>query len=300
MWSQSKTTLYTFMLQRVIFFSILAHMQRPIVFNYLEPRTFLQDVLGYKCFKNPSFSARAWARQMGLKTHSMLVYLLNGQRRVLLKHTEFLFRAMDLAENEAAYFSNLVQFHNCKTLTEQKFYESQLKALHPNNELAFVELEQFKLVSDWYHMAILEMTSLADFKNDPHWISRRLENKVTSYQVKEAVNRLVNEGLLRIDGEKLVKTHARLMTSKSRTSESIREHHKQVLQLALDATDKQDLTQRYYNSCAMTVDSSKLKEAVDLIVKFRGEMARLMESSSGDQTYQLGIQFFRLTDNNSE
>ena len=140
------------------------------------------------------------------------------------------------------------------------------------------------------------MTQLKGFKNDPKWIAERLGNKITSYQVKEALDRLIALNILKGEGNKLVKTRARLTTPKNKTSESIKEHHKQVLNLALEAIEKQNLDKRYYNSCAMTVDSSKLKEAVDLIIESRGQMAKLMEKSQGDQTYQLGIQFFRLTD----
>lgn len=269
---------------------------RPNIFNYTEPRTFLNDVFGYKNSLNPAFSARAWSKLMGFKAHTTLVYLLKGQRRIRPQHINSLLKGLRLEENEAQYFGNLVHFHNCSSDMELNYYETKLKSLHPQKEFSFVELEQFRSISNWHHMAILEMTLLNDFKNDPQWISQRLNNKITPAQVTDSIERLLNLGLLMEDDGKLIKTQARLMTPKNRTSEAIRQHHKQVLQLAYEATDKQNLDQRYYNSCAMTVDAKNLKEATDLIISFRSQMAKLMEKSQGDQTYQLSIQFFNLTD----
>jgi len=273
-------------------------MKQPEVYNYSEPQSFLRDTLGYKCAKNPSFSVRAWARQMGLKAHASLVFLLNGRRQIRLQHLPFLIKGLNLDEPQAKYFSDLVHFHNSKTCREQEFYERQLKAQHPSHEFSFVDLEKFRSIANWYHMAILEMTELADFENDPHWICERLENKLTVYQVHEAVERLLNLGLLKLEDGRLAKTEAHFMTPKNRTSESIKEHHKQILELAITAADQQDLDERYYNSCAMTIDSSKIKEATELILEFRTRFASLIEKPKGNETYQLSVQFFRLTNQN--
>src|SRR5688572_7095633 len=101
-------------------------MDAPQIYNYSEPRGFLRDTLGHKCSKNPSFSVRAWARQMGLKTHSSLVFLLNGQRKIRPQHLQFLLKGLNLSKDEEKYFSGLVQFHNSTSPIEQEYFESQL------------------------------------------------------------------------------------------------------------------------------------------------------------------------------
>ena len=158
-----------------------------------------------------------------------------------------------------------------------------------------MESEKFHAVSDWIHMAILEMTKLKDFKDDASWIASRLGFGATAQNVKEAVERLLAMNLLERRASRLVKTHERLTTPKDRASECIREHHRQVLANAQTALAAQSTDERVFNSCTMTVDANRLPEAKELILKFRTEMAKLMETEGGSETYQLSVQFFRLT-----
>jgi uncharacterized protein (TIGR02147 family) len=106
--------------------------------------------------------------------------------------------------------------------------------------------------------------------------------------------------LLRVENGRYIKTNERLTTPNDRASECIREHHKQVMQNGFKAIEEQDISERVLNSCAMTIDAGKMNEAKELILKFRQDMAKLMEKPSGDETYQLSIQFFKLTDKKKE
>lgn len=272
----------------------------PMIYDYAEPRTYLRDVLSQKQAHNPLFSIRAWARQMGFQCHTSLVFFLNGKRKIRPEHLDRLNRGLKLATTEETYLRTLVHLQCAKTESERTHYEARLKLLRPSKEDTLLETEKFRLIADWIHMTILEMTQLADFQGSSEWIARRLKFRQNVAQVQTALDRLINLGLLKREGEKLVKTNERLTTPKDRSSECIREHHRQVLQNALTAIDSQSVNERVLNSCTMTVDSSRLEEAKELILKFRTDMAKLMEKEGGDETYQLSVQFFKLTGQHSE
>ncbi len=268
---------------------------RPIVFNYSNAQQFLRDSFESKRRQNPLFSVRSWAQQMGLKGHSSLVFFMRGQRKIRPHHVPNLLKGLKLNEGEEKFWSALVHLDNAETPEEKNFYVNQLKLLHPAQEYSVLEIEKFRLVADWLHMALLEMTKLADFQSDPQWIQKRLAFPVDIHQIEEALNRLVNLNLLRAENGQLQKTNERLTTPNDRASECIREHHKQVMQNGFKAIEAQDVSERVLNSCAMTIDASKMNEAKELILKFRQDMAKLMEKTSGDETYQLSVQFFKLT-----
>ncbi|MEN9722681.1 MAG: hypothetical protein RJB38_667 [Pseudomonadota bacterium] len=268
----------------------------PRIFDYSDPQSYLRDVLASKRQKNPSFSARAWAAQMGFSGHSLLMFFLTGRRQIRAAHVPKLLKGLKLSEDEARYFQALVHFASAKSTTEKEIFEGLLRQIHPEEKFSHVDLERFRLISSWLHMALLEMTQLEGFQADPAWIAKRLDGKATKHQIAEALERLQNLGLLKETEEgRLVKTHARLTTPSDRPSQAIREHHRQVLELAIESIESQSVDERVLNSCAMAIDVSKLDQAKALISEFRSKMAALMESPNAGEVYELSVQFFRLT-----
>jgi hypothetical protein len=66
--------------------------------------------------------------------------------------------------------------------------------------------------------------------------------------------------------------------------------------LAAEAIEAQSVDERDYSSCALTIKKDMLPKAKEIIAKFRAEMASVLEKHPGDETYQLSVQFFRLTE----
>lgn len=268
----------------------------PTIYGYSEPRAYLKEVLAEKQRKNPLFSLRSWSRQMGFRCHTSLVMMMSGKRKILPSHLEKINKGLRLQGDEETFLRLLVAFHASKSAAEKRELEARLKVLVPAAEQALLESEKFRLVADWEHMAILEMTKLKDFENDPAWIAERLGFGLTEERAAEAIGRLVSLGLLKRKKGKLCKSAERLTTPKDRASEGIREHHRQVLGNAVLAIESQTVEERVFNSCTLTIDSSRLPEAKELILKFRADMAQLLEKEGGDETYQLSVQLFKLTE----
>lgn len=268
----------------------------PEIYAYSEPHIYLRDVLAHKQKINPLFSIRAWAKQMGFQGHTSLIFFLKGQRPIRPEHVEKINRGLRLEGDQEKYLRLLIQARSVRSEKDKQDYEAQLKMLAPSRTETLLDIEKFKLVADWLHMAILEMTKLKDFKSDSAWISERLKFPVPEHRVAEALNRLQQLKLLHWSAGKLVKTNDRLTTPKDRASESIREHHRQVLTNAIQAIETQNISERVYNACTMTIDVNKLEDAKKLILKFRDDMTKLLEKNEGDETYQFSLQLFKLTE----
>src|SRR5690606_4938403 len=108
---------------------------------------------------NPSYSLRAWAKQLGLSHVAMLSMVLNRKRRLLpqlsSKISQHYVECGRFDETEARYFDILVLFANAKTIEEQAFYERILSSLRPDRCFSTLGLDHFRVISDWYHFAIL-------------------------------------------------------------------------------------------------------------------------------------------------
>ncbi len=264
------------------------------VFDYIHPHKFLEDIFHEKKEKNPSFSIRAWAKQMGLSTHSSLSGWMNEKKAILPTNIESINQSLQLSRKELKYFEAIVGLHTAHG-AEKDFYEKQILLYHPSNESTYLNEQYFEIISKWLHMAILELTQLPSFQYSAQWIQKRLVKEYSIEEIEEALSRLIGMGLVSVEGDKLIKTSKRLTTPKDRPHIAIQNHHREVLSMASEQISEQTVDERCYDSCTLTIDSAKIDEAKQLIIKFREDMCHLMEKSDGDKTYQLAVQFFRVS-----
>ena len=152
----------------------------PNIFNYSNPRGFLVDSFEAIKRSNPNYSVRAWSLKMGFKGHTSLLFLMNGSRKIRPQHIPNILRGIRLSDLEQLYFQSLVHLVSSENPSDKALYERVLQDLHPSKKFSYLELDQFRVISDWQHMAILEMVALEDFKNDSRWISKRLGKKISS------------------------------------------------------------------------------------------------------------------------
>lgn len=272
-----------------------AFLPRPQVFDYDDPNKFFRDFFRYQKSKNPRFTTRAMARSLSLKSHSLISHFIAGTRKIKPHHLDKITTRFNFSDDELRYFEAVIFRSNAKSGREREFYDSVLARIKPGTSQKKLTFDEFKLVAHWVHMAILEMTELRDFKPDPKWIQSRLFFPAPLPEIAEACERLVSAGLLEEKNGTLVKAQKDLTTDGAGKNAAIRTHHKQILELAKQATDEQATQERFLNSSAITVSLDKLPGVHALIGEFRERITRYAESTQGDETYELSIQFFKLT-----
>jgi uncharacterized protein (TIGR02147 family) len=76
----------------------------------------------------------------------------------------------------------------------------------------------------------------------------------------------------------------------------VRQYHKQVMNLALEAVEAQSVEAREYQSFAIALPKGKLPLAKDMIRKFRAQFVKAMQSEVCDEVYQFNLQLFQLTE----
>ena len=271
----------------------------PNVFEYHDPVAFLNDAYRAKQNANASFSLRSWAKHMGMNHVAMLSMVMNRKRKLLptlsSKIASNLRSSGQLSEVQARYFDLLVLHAHCSNSDEREFYERLLGALHPKGQFHTLELDWLKTLSEWYHLAIVEMTAMKKFKSDPDWICLQLGDSVNKTQVEDALARLIRlEILEKKPGGKLVKTQARYATPTDIANAAIRKLHAQMIEKAIVAQRTQPIEARDITGHTVCTTRGKISEAKKRIRDFRQSLARFLESENGDTVYQLNIQLYDL------
>ncbi|MGZ3682630.1 MAG: helix-turn-helix domain-containing protein, partial [Bdellovibrionota bacterium] len=112
----------------------------------------LKAELARRCRENPAYSLRAFAKSLGFSP-AFVSKLLKGQRRFTEATIN---RVAQRLEIDPADF---VRFRSAA----QKKKPAGAAAESDGAAFRRIELDQFQLIADWYHFAILELTTVKGF-----------------------------------------------------------------------------------------------------------------------------------------
>lgn len=255
-------------------------------------RETLQKELQRRRGRNPRYSVRAFARGLSLSPGA-LSQILSGKRLPSLALATRISRLLSLSPDQASRFLHSVgeahRQHSGKRLPLAFRTPSDRLFIAPKE----LPLEMFRIISDWHHYAILELTFLPSFRPRAAWMARKLG--VRAAEIRAAIDRLLRVGLLEERDGTLFKREATITTAdKHLTTPALRRHQVQVLAKARESLENDPFETRSLSSMMMAIDSTRLPEARRRIDQFTHELREFLESDRPDRVYALGIQLFPL------
>jgi len=233
-------------------------------------RQALSQELKRRCGKNPSYSLRAFAKALAVDP-ATLSQILNGKRSVRAAKAEELARRAGVSLAPVA-----------------------LQAVEPAHSFS---IDVFTAISEWYHMAILQLFKLKEFKSEPRWIARRLGVHVE--EIKDAMARLERIGLIEPvkDGGWNLITDQVTTLSTPFTYPAFRKYQKQILEQAIEALEEVPIEKRDQSSMVMRFPVKRIQEAKEDLKNFRRSFcAKYENDQTCDEVYQLSLSFFPVTE----
>jgi len=266
-----------------------------------HPVQILRTVYLDRKKKNPSYSLTAYARDLDLSV-SFLSRLMRGERSLTVNQAIQIGTLLGLTADQVdESISSLVQNAPENSKISKKFIKAIQKkettrALKISQSLTFYEVERFKAISAWYHLAILNLTLTKSFTSRPSIIAKRLG--ITSVEAQDAIQRLLQLGLLEKANGKLQKTKQALYIKTSSSERAIREFTIQTMKRAeqvLQDSSQEAFEKRCMPGTTLPIDSKKIPQIKERILKFQLELINLAKSESYDEVYQFNLQLFPLT-----
>jgi uncharacterized protein (TIGR02147 family) len=230
--------------------------------------------------KNARWSQRAFAVRLGLSSGA-LSEIFQGKRIL-----------SSLLKKKIAAKLQL------SPLEESEFFADELPEHLKSHRLEYYKLsnDQFHLISDWWHFAILNLLQTRDFKANVPWISKRLG--LSEKVVQEAWDRLFRLGHLAKDGKKIVRTFPRIETSDNLFDLSIQKSHLEDLELIERSLREVPVELRDHTSMTLVMNRKSITKAKELIRIFQDRFSEEVEptpSSPGEEVYKISISLFPLT-----
>lgn len=256
----------------------------------LQYQDFLLEELRSRRSRNPHYSLRAFARDLGMPA-SKLSQNLRGLCGISVAKAEKIALKLQMREDEKQLFLALVESQHARSRVARQQAQASLQRIR-EEKLDELSLETFSTIRDWYHMAILEMTDVEGFRPDPDWIAEKLG--LPRDVVTAAVERLQTVGLLIADGPNWKQTHEDLELPSGVPSRTIREHHKQILTKAILALDHTAVEKREYSTQTFSFDREQLGEVKNMVREFQRRLSRLTAQGTKDSVYVMSVQVFPL------
>lgn len=265
-----------------------------------RPVEFLLDVFRSRRERNGAYSISAFARDLGVSI-SLLSRIFSGTRPMTLKFALQISEALNLTDAELNQLSLSILATSSKNAKISKKVRSKLEkhsAITARARFfADLEVERFRAMANWHHLAVLNLASLDDFDPQPMFIARRLG--ITRAEARDALERLIGVGLLAQTPEGgLKRTSQNLYVKTHRSEFAVRNFHKQMIQKAseeLSKTSKADFSKRLINGITFACGPEHLELIKDKIDRFQDEILAVTRDGVSDSVYQLNVQFFPLT-----
>jgi uncharacterized protein (TIGR02147 family) len=234
-----------------------------------------------------NYSQRAFARDLDVSV-SRVSELLNGNCGISLLTAQKMTTKLKLKPKESNFFLDIILSNTARNKQVRELARLRIEKIRSSKLLLELRVDQFKIISDWYHSAILEMTQLFDFNSNHHWIANKLG--ITAQQAKAAVDRLQNVGLIQIqkNGNWIVCPDAYETFSKS--SIEVKKFHTQILKKSLHSIEMDPTSDREMQVMILALPKSEL---TNFSAKMRDFLQECWESVSElpkDELYSFSIQ----------
>lgn len=272
----------------------LAKTRFDMIFEHSDYRSYLRAELSERIARNSAYSLRALARQIDCAA-STLSEILKGTKGLSESKAFSVAQKLGLPAAEAEYFTLLVSHDRAQTPDARDFCLQKMRALHPQNVAKDLGVDAFKLIADWYHLAVLELANLSEFTLTAESAAERLT--ISPLEARTALDRLERLELVHKNADgSYARAEGRNLVTSAEQNAALRRYHEQMLAKAAASLAAETPAQRFVGSETFAMDSALLPEAEKLAEKFFTDLVELARRSKRrDRVYHLGVQLFGLT-----
>lgn len=274
----------------------------PSVFDYLDYRAFLRDYYTEQKAHGRRFSFRAFSRRADVRSPNYLKLVMDGERNLTPAMAGRFAQACGLDDEASAYFVNLVAFNQAGTVRERNAHYQALTAHSDYRKAHRLDLAHAAYHATWYLPAIRELVATEGFREDAGWIAAKLIPPIRKSDAQQALNTLVQLGLLVRDDEgRLRQAEPAVSTGPEVRALHIANYHRSMMQRAAEAIDEVPPSERDISSLTLSLSGDGLRRFKARIQRFREELAALsLAEDDPQQVIQINFQLFPLSKGGEE
>lgn len=166
--------------------------------------------------------------------------------------------------------------------------------IRPQQELRALSEEEFRFVSEWYHLALLNYIGHTDRLIDPIKVAKLFS--ISTTELKETITRLEKFSLIVKTAPKTYKRTGNFFKTESQIpSKAIQRFHLQILQKSCHALEELPVTEREFGAVVLPVDEESYDLIKKEIQKFKDKISKISKNSNANSKVSVvSLQFFPL------
>lgn len=265
-----------------------------MLFNYEDYRDFLKDYFAIKRRIKKTFSFRYFAQKAGFTDHSQLTHLVSGRRNVTDNTLEKLIKGIGLRGNSKEYFISLVNFTQSKKEDDKEKWQTVLNDIRNKRDRAIIEQNRYTQFDRWYYFIIRDLAITDLWHGDYKKLGSLLKPHIVETKAKEAVELLVELGLLEQRDGKFYKPEEVILPSEI-SNEMIQKARRDLLGIGALASETCSPSQRYFLNYGVMITDDNAHKYHELVKEFEQEVKELAlneDTNEFDRMYQVNLQFF--------
>lgn len=259
----------------------------------LDLSKLLSDTLEERCKRNPRYSLRAFARDLGVPAPRLSRWL-KGEEGLSRTSAHALATSLGFSKEETNTFVTAMESRFARSKKMRESAKEKLKTL--SAQYQSLDVDAFKVIADWYNLAALSLIETEGFTADASWVAHRLG--ISIYEAKGALQRLKSLEMIEESEGSYKPTGVFFANAAGIPSQSVRSFHTQILEKAKAALELQPVSERDFSTLVLAVDESEIEHAKIAIKQFREAFeSRFCNSNTRKkEVFALGVQFFRVTE----
>lgn len=264
-------------------------MNKPDIFTYHSARDFLKAWTEHLRSTRSGFSLRWLARKSNLSP-GYLPLFFSGKRRLSKKGFSKIAPHLGLNERERGYLGLLRDLDSAPS-PQRVHILKRLQRYRDYGEQNPREVEAYRYLTHWYYVAIRELASLPDFQGKPDWIRKRLQNRVTVAQAREALEFLVDRGYLALKADGTFEPTEKNIRCEGRVYDaSLHTFHKEMFELMESLSHDVSSSLREIQGYTFAVPAEVIPLVKKILLKSLDEIESLVaQHRVSDSIYHVGI-----------
>lgn len=268
---------------------------KPIT-EYQDYRKYLLDYFDWRK-RTSAFSWREFSKQAGFASPSYLKLVCDGKSSLSRVGVPLVAAAMNLSDYECDYFKYMVDFTNAKDDDKKKEAFRKMEEIAKEQHARVLNADAFDYYESAVNSIVRELAPLMPGAL-PGDIAKKIKHEFTAQEVRDALKLLVKLNILKSKSKNVYKQTDKIITGSSESLKlALRSMNRQMIDLAREAIEKVEPSERNISGVTVGVDAKALKRISDEVDRCRKQVIAIAgECDNADQVYRLNLQLFPLTE----
>lgn len=265
------------------------------LFDYDDFRKFLQDYFEEQKKMRAVFSHRFFAAKAGFSSSSYCLNVIRGRFNLTPKSIDKIAKAMDFEPLQKEYFQALVQYNQAHQVDERETAWEQILQIRKQIEFTHITTREQAYFSKWYYPIVRELAVNSNWKGDYMTLARMVTPQITTEEARDAVNNLLEWGLIRQVDDRYEET-SQMLDASEIPPIALRQIRREYIQHAIGAVESMPKQERFAAFTTLAMSESSYNYAVEVLEEARKKIiARAANDTNVERVYEMMLVAFPMS-----